>query len=456
MIELKLNQKLIVDIKRLGINGEGIAYYQKLAIFIDDAIPGETVEIEVTDVNPKYSKGKVIRYIEKSKDRREPFCKYYNECGGCQLQHIDYQKTLEYKRELVFLSLQRYSTVNPRSFEIKKTIGMENPLNYRNKSSLPVNFDGNKPYVGMYAKNSNKLIKIDSCPIQHESLNKINETACNMIQKNTLTCFNPKTKKGHVRYIVSRTSLANNYSQVSFILNEDSSKVKGLAQDMLGKNNIISVYKSVNNDLKSPEIFSKNIQKLNGEDYIYEKLGKLNFALLPNAFFQLNPVQTVKLYDEVKKACKSTKDTVIWDCYCGVGTISLWLSDKAKKVIGFDINKQSISSAKENLALNKNINNVEFYERDLTQTLPKSLIEGDNKPDIIVADPPRTGLNQLKDLILTVLPKQIIYISCNPSTLAKDIAVLSEKYNIKYIQPVDMFPYTAHVECVALLSLKNE
>ena len=455
MIVLKEKQKLIVDIKRIGINGEGIAYYQKLAIFIDDAIPGETVEIEIEEVNPKFSKGKVIRYIEKSKDRVEPFCKYYGECGGCQLQHLDYKKSLDYKREIVFLALSRYANVNPRSFEIKKTIGMENPLNYRNKSSLPVNFDGTKVYCGMYAKNSNKLIRIDSCPIQNENLNKINETACNMIKKNTLTCFHPKTKKGHLRYVVARTSLNSGYSQVSFILNEETSKINNLAKDMLGKNNIVSVYKSFNNDLKSPDIFKDNVTKLLGEDSIYEKLGDLNFSLLPNAFFQLNPVQTVKLYDEVKKACKSTKDTVIWDCYCGVGTISLWLNDKAKKVIGFDINKQSISSAKANLSLNKNIKNVEFYERDLTQTLPKSLIEGDNKPDIIVADPPRTGLNQLKDLILQVLPKQFIYVSCNPSTLAKDLSVLCDKYNVKYIQPIDMFPFTSSVESVCVLELKK-
>ncbi len=447
MNQVKLNEVLILDIKRLGINGEGIAFYKKQTIFVLNAIPKEVVEVKIIEANDKYAKGVVTRYIEQSVDRQIPKCKYYNRCGGCQMQHIAYDKQLEFKKEIVMESLRKYSGLNPRSFEVRNVIGMDNPYGYRNKSSLPTSYDGNRSVVGIYQLNDQKLVFIDECIIQHELINKINNEILKLMDKNTITAFNHKTNEGHIKYIVCRVGLKTLEAQVTLVVNQESSKINKLAKDIIKLENVVSVYKS---DTPEFGIFGKNLILLEGKKEIIEKLGRFNFQLLPNSFFQLNPVQTEKLYDLIKKSAKLSNKEVVLDAYCGVGTISLWISKNAKKVVGIDSNKEAILNAKENALLN-NIKNVEFYAGDIYKTVDN--LEYDF--DVLICDPPRTGLDKMSDFILKKLPKRVIYVSCNPAMLSKDLKKLKEKYIVNQIELIDMFPNTSHVECVCQLSLKK-
>lgn len=447
-MNLDLNQEINVEIKRLGINGEGIAYYQKLAIFVNHAIPGETVKIKITKVEPKYAMGEIITILKKSEKRISPFCPHYDRCGGCTLQHIRYEATGEYKRDLIVQALERYTTLNVRSFEIKKTILMEDPYSYRAKSSLPYRQFTNQAVFGIFETNSNIIVPIDSCPIQHDVVNKINTFVLNKINQYKIPCFNNKTKEGIIKMVVTRISLKSGQAQVTFILNEPYN-LKSLANDLMKLDEVVSVFQSLNNKPDANHIFGEKIEKLAGEDVIIERLSSFDYRLYPASFFQLNPTQTVKLYDEVKKACKLSMKEIVIDAYCGAGAIGIYLAKQAKEVIGIEINHDSIENAKENAKLNK-IKNITFLEGDTTTLLPTVLKE--KNADILVVDPPRTGLTkELKDAINKHKPNKIVYVSCNPSTLAKDISEIEQNYQVKYIQPLDMFPWTAHVETVVLL-----
>lgn len=448
--ELKENDEIIVDIKRLGINGEGIAFYKKLAIFVNGAIPGEGVNVRITKVLNKMALAEVIYFKHTSKDRVEPRCKHYEKCGACQVMHIDYNKMLEYKRELVVEAIARYTKLNPRSFEIFKTIGMESPFGYRYKSSLPLRHD-DKTSVGIIKPNTNIVVPIEGCLNQNDIVNNINKEVCRLIDKYKLEVYDHKENKGLIRFVVCRVSHFSKEAQVTLVISKKGVNLKPIAKEIMNINHVVSVFESFN-DGDGVSIFGTT-KKLDGKDTITENIGQYKFELGPDTFFQLNPVQTEKLYEVVKKAAKlSMKETVL-DLYCGVGTIGIYLSKLAKEIVGVEVNEISIENAKTNAVINK-VRNASFFAGKVDEILPKTLRE---KPaDVLVCDPPRTGLGEyVCKTILKNEIKRVVYVSCNPSTLAKDLAILSEKYDVKWIQPVDMFPNTAHVECVCSLSLKE-
>lgn len=437
------------EIKKLGINGEGIGYYEKKTIFVDKALPGEKIVCVIDEENDKYAKGHIKEIIEKSPYRVEPKCPVYGKCGACSLMHLDYEKSLEYKRELVIEAFSKYTSVNPRSFEIRKTIGMENPYGYRNKASLPVYFDGKKLRSGLYQVNTNITVFSDDCLVQNKEINRIIREVLAVLDKHKIKAFNPKFKNGYLRYIVCRFGINTNEAQVSLILVKNTD-LKMVCDDILAIDNVNSLYYSINSDYKSRVIFGESIIHLAGAKTMVERLGDLEFKLLPNAFFQLNTVQTEYLYNEIKKAAKLSKKETVLDAYCGVGTISKWISPFAKKVIGIDNNKEAIINANQNKG-----NNMEFITGDVKKIYPR-LIKDNNIPDVILVDPPRVGLGEeFINMLLKNEPAKIVYTSCNPATLAKDCNLLLQKYSIKSITPIDMFPFTAHVETVCLLSLKD-
>lgn len=448
---LSVNEEVEVTIKKYGINGEGIGYINRLAIFVPNALIDETVKVRITKIEDKYSEAEIVSYINKSKDRVEPFCPNYGLCGGCQLQHLGYNKTLELKRDLIIESISKYTTLNPKSFEIKKTIGMDNPKGYRNKSALPVRFDGKKSVVGIYKANSNRLIPLTTCPIQNDKINEINNMVLKYMDELNVLPYDSKKNIGSIRYIVTRIGLNTNEVQITLVLGNKCLKLEELVKKISTIPNVKSVYTDYNHDPKSPLIFNNKIRKQFGNDTITEKLGNFKFVLKPNAFFQLNPIMTEKLYDEVKKASKLSMKEKVLDAYCGVGTIGIWVSKLAKEVIGIEANKEAIENALDNVSANK-IKNVKFINGEVMNELPK-LVENGWEPDVILLDPPRTGLGvDLCNLLLKTEPKRIVYVSCNPSTMAKDINYLSTRYNVNYIQPLDMFPYTARVECIVQLN----
>lgn len=452
--QVNVNDEIFLDIKRLGINGEGIGYYKKQAIFVDGALPKENVLVKITKVSKGYANAELLEIKTPSPIRTTPFCPYYTKCGGCSLQHIDYKASGDLKREIILESITRYTKLNPRSFEVKKTIVMDDPNNYRAKVNLPIRNGIHGAVFGLYAPNSEKFIRIKNCGVQSQEINEVMEEIVKAIDKLAITAYDGKTKKGHIRYVVVRVSNYSKEIQVTFILAKELKSINELALEIAKNKSIASVYYSVNNNTDDQAIFGKDIVKVYGKDSIVEKIGDYYYDLLPNSFFQLNPIQAKLLYDEVKKAAKLSMKENVLDAYCGVGSIGIYLAKWAKEVVGVESNKQAIVNAKENAKKNK-LKNIRFIEGDATNVLPY-LVKENFIPDVMVFDPPRTGLtDEIKKAILKSLPKRLVYVSCNPASLAKDLATLSESYQVKYIQPIDMFPFTAHVESVVLLELKN-
>ncbi|MFJ7724987.1 23S rRNA (uracil(1939)-C(5))-methyltransferase RlmD [Neobacillus sp. NPDC097160] len=453
-IKIQLNQTFPLTIKRLGINGEGVGYFKKQVVFVPGALPGEEVVVEATRINPKFAEAKIKKIRIKSAHRVKPLCPVYDQCGGCQLQHLQYDQQLKEKRDIVIQSLERHTKLFLDKLDIRETIGMEDPWGYRNKSSFQVGQKDGKVLAGLYGLNSHQLINIDQCAVQHSQTNEATLKVKRILEDLQIPIYNEKTRKGIVRTIVTRVGVQSGELQIVLITTKKELPKRELIIEEIQKRlpNVKSVVQNINGE-KTSLIFGAETVKLAGEDFIQETLGDLQFELSARTFFQLNPVQTVKLYNEVKKAAALTGKEKVVDAYCGVGTIGLWLADQAAEVRGMDVIPESIEDAKKN-AKRHGFTNTKYVPGKAEEVLPKWVKKG-WKPDVIVVDPPRTGLdNQLIQTILQVKPEKLIYVSCNPSTLAKDIQTLSSKYDVKYIQPVDMFPQTAHVECVSKLILK--
>ncbi len=453
---MKENYQALITIKRLGINGEGIGYYKRKAVFIDGAIPDEEVICEFTKEHQNYIEGKTIKIKKKSEHRVDAPCPYFGRCGGCQLQHIDYAEQLKLKRDIVIHALERYlPNYENLNIEIKDMIGMDNSYNYRNKAQMPVAFDGEKIVTGLYEANSNHLIHIDKCIIQDELINHVIYIIKTLLMKHHIMVYDRRLKGGVLRYISVRYMEPTKQCQVVIVLKEkDLSHMSKIADELMEKvPEVVSFYVNVNSDISNYEIYGDEFIHIKGKKTIDAKIGDIKFNISPHSFFQLNTEQTKVLYDLIKDTVKFKKTDKVIDAYCGAGTIGLYIASDVKEIRGVDITEQAINDAKNNAALN-NITNSHFEAGQSEYVIPKWLEEG-FKPDVLIMDPPRTGIDEkLLDVLRKIKIKKVIYVSCNPSTLAKDLNELRKVYHIKSIQPIDMFPQTSHVECVVLLVRK--
>lgn len=450
---LEKNQEVLITIKRLGINGEGIGYYKKQAVFVDGVMPGEQVVLKVTDVMNTYSKGEVVRVKVKSENRVRPFCKHFDTCGGCQIQHIEYKEQLRLKEEMLSQSFERYAGLDISTIKFNKMIGMNNNTHYRNKSQMPVKNTKSGITTGLYKKESNEIVEITECPVHNENINRVNQEILEICDKHEIFAFDPQTMRGLLRYIVVRVSNFSDELQVTLVITIFNKALIEAAKDIINIPGVISVGISKNRDVKNIEIFGEEVEILEGKNYLTEGIGDILYELKPKAFYQLNPIQAIKLYAEVKKHLDFTKDKVIVDAYSGAGAISMYLASDAEKIIGIDVAKQSIYSAKHNVKLNK-ANNVSFEEGEVKDVLPK-LFTKETKPDVVIFDPPRSGLDEKTlEFLVKKKIKKLIYISCNPSTLAKNIKILSKSYDVDSVTPLDMFPHTSHIESITILTKK--
>lgn len=448
--ELRSGDIIVVTIKRFGINGEGVGYYRRKAVFIDGALTDEVVKAEVQEIQPKYIKAQLVEVEKRSKDRIEPPCPVFGICGGCQIQHISYEGQLQAKTDIVREAFSRYAGLD--DIRIKPILGMEHPWNYRNKAQLQVKRRGRDVIAGLYQAESHDIVDISGCPIQHPKVNEAVERVKAVLSELDIPLYKEHGGKDGVRTIVVRHGFQSGELQVTLVT--DGAKLP--RQDdfvrllRLSMPEVSGIALNIN-PKKTPLIFGDRTITLWGTEAMQESLSDLEFSLSPRAFFQLNPQQTVKLYESVKGAAALTgKETVI-DAYCGTGTIGLWLAPYAKEVRGIETIAEAVEDAKENAARNGR-SNASFYVGAAEDLLPRWVKAG-LQPDVIIADPPRTGLDRrFLDTVLRTKPKRFVYVSCNPSTLAKDCKVLLDGgYSLEWVQPVDMFPQTSHVEAIVLL-----
>lgn len=448
---IEKNKEYIVEIIDTGYKGEGIAKIDDFAIFIPNAIKGEKIKIKIIKVLTSYAFGKIIEIIEPSKNRLESDCSTYKRCGGCNLRHVKYDETLKIKQNLV-QSLVNKTLKN--KIKVKETIGMENPYYYRNKAQFPIGKDKeNNVVMGVFANRTHEIIPIEECFIQNKEIQKLSKFILEFIKENDISVYDETSRKGLIRHIVTKIGIKTNEIMCIIVINgKEIPKEKELTMQIIKKfPNVKTIVKNINTKNTNVIMGEKN-EKIYGDGYIEDKLGEYTFKISPHSFYQVNPVQAEKLYSIGVEAANINKEDVVFDLYCGIGTISLFMAKYAKKVYGVEIVEQAIKDAKENAKIN-NIKNTEFIAGD-TKLILDDLINNKNIiPNVVMVDPPRKGLdNRSVENILKIMPNRFVYISCNPATLVRDLAKFEEMYEIKSIQPVDMFPFTSHVECVCVLN----
>ena len=448
------NKEYIVDIIDNGFEGEGIAKIEGLTIFVPNSVKGEKVRILIVKVLSSHAFGKILEIIEKSDARIESDCATYKRCGGCNLRHIKYKETLKMKQNAVQSLVNK--TLKTR-INVEETLGMENPYHYRNKAQYPVGIDKNgKPVIGVFAKRTHEIIPIEECLIQNKETEKLAKFVFNYITKNNISIYDEKTGKGLVRHIVTKIGIKTNEIMCIIVINgRDIPNEEKLVNEITNNfENVKTIIKNINMKNTNVILGKENIN-LYGDGYIKDKLGEFIFKISPLSFYQVNPTQAEKLYKIGVEGAKITKNDMVFDLYCGIGTISLFMAKYAKKVYGIEIVEEAVEAAKENAKIN-NVSNTEFIAGDVEEILDYLINRNNIIPDIVMVDPPRKGLdNKSIENILKIKPKKIVYISCNPATLVRDLSKLEEKYNIEFIKPVDKFPFTGHVECLAVMELKN-
>ena len=450
---IKKNEEYIVEIIDNGFEGEGIAKIDNFTVFVKGAIAGEKVKILILKVNSSYAFAKILKIINASEYRCNENCATYKRCGGCDLRHIKYDKTLDIKRNMV------QSLVNKTlktKVEVNETIGMNNPYNYRNKAQYPVgvNREGN-PIFGVFANRTHEIIETNECQIQTKISEKIARYILRFIKENNIKVYNEEDNTGVFRHIIVRVGMKTEEIMCVLVVNDRKIKneeklIQGLIKEFP---NIKTIVKNINNKNTNVILGKENVI-LFGEGYIKDKLGKYAFKISPMSFYQINPIQTEKLYNLAIKKAELTKDDIVFDLYCGIGTIGIFASKYAKKVYGIEIVAQAIEDAKENAKINQ-IDNTEFLVGNVEFALSELIEKRKIVPDVVFVDPPRKGLdNNTIENLIKVKAKRIVYISCNPATLVRDLMLLEEKYEIKSITPVDMFPWTKHVESCSILKLR--
>ena len=451
-MNIQKNQEFEVEIIDNGYEGEGIAKIDNFTIFIKGAIKGERCRIVIVKVNKSFAFGKLLEVLRSSEYRVNADCTTYKRCGGCSLRHIKYEETLKIKKDmvqnLVNKGLKNRVTVND-------VIGMDNPYNYRNKLQYPVGRDKNEmPVMGVFANRTHEIIPVESCLIQNKEAEKVAKEIFKFIKENNISIYDEKTRSGAIRHIIVKIGVKTNEIMCIIVSNDESFNMeKELVRDITSKfSNVKTIIKNVNNKNTNVILGDRDVV-LYGNGFIFDKLGDYTFKISAKSFYQTNPTQTEILYNKAIEFAKLNKEDVLCDLYCGIGTIGIFASDKVKKVYGIEIVEEAVEAAKENAKIN-NVGNIEFIAGDVEKAFKELVEEHHVEPTAIIVDPPRRGLDTTTiNKMLELEVGKLVYVSCNPATMVRDMKMLEEKYVIEKIQPVDMFPYTSHVECVAVLKL---
>ena len=456
--KLKRGQEIKLKISDLAFGGKGISKKDDIVFFVKDAIPNQEVIAKISKIKKKYAEAYSIETLKDSTDQVNPVCEHFKWCGGCTTQQLDYQKQLYYKQKQVSDILNKIG--GEKNLDINSIIGCENTFFYRNKmeytfSGIPW-YIGDESYddviIGLHVpKRFDKILNINKCHINDEVFNDILEISKEVAVKEKMIPYHVRKHTGFLRFLVIRIGIHTNEVMVNLVTAGYKPKIIKPLVDALvdGIPNIKSIVNTINN--QKSNIASGTSKLLYGDEYINEKIGDYTFKISANSFFQTNSYQVKTLYDYIIKTADFKKSDIVYDLYCGTGTIGIYVSSFVKKVYGIEIVKDAIKDANFNAKKN-NIKNITFYDSDIKDFFTNQNTKID-KPNTIIIDPPRPGLhpNVVKDIII-LSPSKIIYISCNPSTQARDVKIfLEEDYKICDIQPIDMFPHTPHIECIITL-----
>lgn len=431
-----------VKMIKIGINGEGIAYVDRQPVFVTGALPREKVDIDIVKQFPRYRIGKLKRVINPSPLRQIPECGIWYECQSCTLMHAKYGAQLEFKRYILSESLKKYADIEDDMIE--EVIPSDNQLDYRNAMKLPIHEEKGKLVVGMYEKDSNQFVKVVNCFIHEKRLDEVKKEVLTILNKYKLYAFSNQSRDG-LRYLVIR-GLGGQY-QCTLISGNIEIPEKCVYEIMAIKG-MKSLMQSYNSNKKSVQIFGEHTKLLAGSKYIEFTFKALKIALSPKSFFQLNSGQADKLYTIVEELIPDHQRLIV-EAYCGVGIMGMMMAHKADRVIGIEYVPDAVKDAEMNAKMNR-LSNVEFICGDAPRGVVN--IERKQQIDTLIVDPPRSGLDDIMlDCILKSNIKQIVYISCNPATLGKNLQVLMAKYTVEKIIPIDMFPHTSHVETIVSL-----
>lgn len=432
-----------VTIKKTGINGEGIGYIDRMPVFVPQALIGEEVEIRIVDKQKRYATAELLRVVKSSKNRIRPKCFIQNTCGACPLMIARYPAQLEYKQDLLKQSLIKYAQIDPR--KVARVKASEDVFGYRNQFKLPCAMEEGRLVSGLFMPNSNYFIDVKKCWIHEDGLERVRMDIMHVLNTHGCVSYNPHDKKG-IRNLVVR-GFDNRYQCTIVTGNEELDE--RLISDLMRIKGLTSLWQSIHTIKKTPEVFGNKMMHLAGETSLAMELDGLKLRISPRSFFQLNSKQAVQLYRTIASMVKENNELIV-EAYSGIGAISLYLKDKAKEIIGIESIKDAVVNANQNAALN-GCEHVSFLCDDAANKL--TYLSKKRSIDVLVVDPPRSGLDDaMLECILRSKIKNIIYVSCNPATLGKNLAVLCSRYNVDRIQPIDIFPHTPHVETVVLLS----
>ena len=441
-------QQFNLKIKRLGINGEGIGYYQHKLVFVPGALPTETVTVEVQKELKNFIRANLVKVLESSADRVEPVDDYANNVGGFELENLSYDAQLKFKRDIIAETLEKFQPEGYKRYKLLPTIGMDNPVGYRNKATFQIREQDGKIVAGLYKSRSHEVVDLKESALQHPLTMKVMRAIVDMIQELGIPVYDEEKNSGIIKTVVVRVAAATNEVQVTFITQSKKLLKKHQLIERIHEElpEVVSIAQNVNPG-ETSLVWGDETMVIDGKNTITERIGDVNFDLSVRAFMQSNPYMIPTLYDEAFKALNlRSKDRVV-DAYSGVGTIGLTIAKDVREVRGMDTIAEAVEDANVN-AIKNGIMNASYEVGKAEELLPAWIEEG-FKPDAIIVDPPRTGLDDaLIDTILKTEPKKFVYISCNPSTLARDLVQLTTKYRVEYIQSVDLLPQTARIECV--------
>lgn len=449
---VSVNDRLKLNICDMTVEGAGIGKTEEgYPLFIKGAIIGDTVDVIVTKTNKTYGFARLLSIDTPSEYRTEPLCPIAEKCGGCSIMHMNYEGQLRTKSSLVVNNLAKIGGCSPDSYVYDGILGADDIYNYRNKAQFPVGMNKGNAVCGFYERASHAIVPVTTCSIQSEDINTAVNIVTSFINTYKIPVYNEKKHTGIIRHIYVREG--ENRELMVVLVTNSAKKLKNsetLAEMLSDKVNLKSLVQNINTAKSNVVLGFDNII-LWGDSEITADVGGIKFIISPNSFFQVNYAQMTKLYTKAKEYASLTGTETVFDLYCGVGSISLFIADKAKKVVGVEIVEPAIENAKRNATIN-GIDNAEFHCGDCGEVVDRLVGKG-YRADVVIVDPPRKGCDEKTlSLIDKISPERLVYVSCNSSTLARDVAILKDyRFKLERVCAVDMFPHTSHVESVALL-----